>query len=391
MQSIFDVCIIGGGAAGLFCAFHTAQKGASVLVIEHTESVGKKIRISGGGRCNFTNETVRPENYISENPHFHKSALARYSSNDFIALVKKHHIPFHEKTLGQLFCDRSSKDIISMLLKECSESGVEIKTGITVSSVEKNETFIIRTHTGDINAKEIVIACGGTAIPAMGATDFGLRIGRQFGLKIVPPYPALVPLVWSQQDTHWSELAGLSVFAETSISKVHFKENILFTHKGLSGPAILQISSYWHGKNSFTLNLCPTVSLHEILRNQRHRDQLLANVLSQIIPQRLAKVFCEYHNFHQPLKQYTKSEIDKIIDNLTTWEIIPKGTEGFAKAEVMGGGIATEELSSKSMESKKVRGLYFIGEVVDVTGWLGGYNFQWAWSSAYAASDALGK
>lgn len=389
MQSIIDVCIIGGGAAGLFCAFNTAKEGATVIIVEHEENVGKKIRISGGGRCNFTNETVRPENYISENPHFHKSALARYSSNDFISLVKKHHIPFHEKTLGQLFCDRSSKDIITMLLKECAESGVEIRTGITVSSIEKSETFLIRTETGDIICKEVVIACGGTAIPAMGATDFGLRIARQFGLEIIPPYPALVPLVWLHEDAHWSELAGLSIFAETSTTNVHFRENILFTHKGLSGPAILQISSYCQGKKPFTMNLCPTISLHELLQNPHYRDQSLATVLSHVLPQRFAKVFCTYHQLHKPLKQFTKSEMEKIIPYLTEWEIIPGGTEGFAKAEVMGGGVSTEELSSKTMESKKVPGLYFIGEVVDVTGWLGGYNFQWAWSSAYAASLAL--
>ncbi len=389
MDKSYDVCIIGGGAAGLFCAFNTAKRGASVVVLEHGESVGKKIRISGGGRCNFTNESVRPENYISENPHFHKSAIARYSSNDFISLVKKHHIPFHEKTLGQLFCDRSSKDIIAMLLKECADSGVEIRTGVIISSIEKDDIFFTQTVSGDIMSKKVVIACGGTAIPAMGATDFGLRIARQFGLKIINPYPALVPLLWDHNDKHWADLAGLSVYVETSTETAHFKENLLFTHKGLSGPAILQISSYCQGKNPFTTNLFPTMSLHELLQNPQYRDQSLATVLSHVLPQRLAKFICSYHQLHKSLKQYTKSEMDKIIPYLTEWEIMPGGTEGFAKAEVMGGGVSTDELSSKTMESKKIKGLYFIGEVVDVTGWLGGYNFQWAWSSAYAASDAL--
>jgi predicted Rossmann fold flavoprotein len=389
MEQSVDVCIIGGGAAGLFCAFHAARKGLSVIVLEHTDSVGKKIRISGGGRCNFTNYTVKPEHYISENPHFHKSALARYTSHDFISLVQSHHIPYHEKTLGQLFCDNSSKDIIAMLLHECSAVGVEIQTGVSISSIEKNEYFHIHTHTRDVISRTVVIACGGTAIPAMGASDFGLRIARQFELKIIAPYPALVPLLWRSEDKHWSELAGLSVYVETSASSAHFKENMLFTHKGLSGPAILQISSYCKGKHPFFVNLSPNHDLAESLFNPQHRDQSLSTVLSFILPQRLAKNICALNNYQKPLKQYSKNEIEHIISQLMHWEITPNGTEGFAKAEVMGGGVSTDELSSKTMESKKVKGLYFIGEVVDVTGWLGGYNFQWAWSSAYAASEAL--
>lgn len=385
----YDVCIIGGGAAGLFCGFNTASTGKSVLILEHSEKIGKKILISGGGRCNFTNLVIKPERYISKNPHFHKSAFARYGSEDFIELIKKHKIAYHEKTLGQLFCDKSAREIVTMLLDECKQQNVEIRVGITVRSIRKSDLFIIETDGSVIHARNVVIACGGTAIPLMGATDFGLRIARQFGLSIETPYPALVPLLFSQSDKHWTELAGVSLHTSVSMEDISFQENILFTHKGLSGPAILQISSYCKGKKPFFINLLSESGIDDIFNNQTIRDQLFSTVLTTIFPQRFAKKFCEYYNINKPLKQFSLKEKESVKKILTDWEITPNGTEGYAKAEVMAGGVSTDELSSKTMESKRVPGLYFIGEVVDVTGWLGGYNFQWAWSSAYAAAHHL--
>lgn len=385
----YDVCIIGGGAAGLFCGFNTASKGKSVIILERSEKVGKKILISGGGRCNFTNLTIRPEHYLSKNPHFHKSAFARYGSEDFIELIKKHRIEYHEKTLGQLFCDNSSREIVTMLLNECKQHKVEIKVGVDIQSIRKSDKFIIETDECTIHSTCVVIACGGTSIPLMGATDFGLKIARQFGLFIENPYPALVPLLFSQTDKHWTELAGVSLHTTVSMEKISFRENILFTHKGLSGPAILQISSYCKGKEPFSINLLPASDIEDIFNNNAIRDQLFTTVLSHIFPQRFVKKFCDYYNINKPIKQFSVSEKELAKQVLTHWEITPNGTEGFAKAEVMAGGVSTDELSSKTMESKKISGLYFIGEVVDVTGWLGGYNFQWAWSSAYAAAQNL--
>ncbi len=385
----YDVCIIGGGAAGLFCAFNAAQYGKSVIVLERADKVGKKILISGGGRCNFTNLDIKPERFISQNPHFHKSALARYGSEDFIDLIKKHRIAYHEKTLGQLFCDNSSREIVKLLLDECEEYNVDIKTRVNITSIQKTDKFVIETEEMCIHSSALVIACGGTAIPAMGASDFGLRIAKQFGLRIETCYPALVPLLFDAENKHWTELAGLSTEVVVSMDKIQFRENILFTHKGLSGPAILQISSYCKGKLPININFVPDHNINDLLNNTTIRDQFFTTAISTNIPQRLAKKIGEYYDLQKPIKQFSVNEKKLAVQVLENWEIVPSGTEGYAKAEVMAGGVSTDELSSKSMESKKVAGLYFIGEVVDVTGWLGGYNFQWAWSSAYAAAQNL--
>lgn len=389
MNKQYDVCIIGAGAAGLFCAFNAAKAGKSVVVLEHTNTIGKKILISGGGRCNFTNLNVTPEKYVSSNPHFHKSALARYTSNDFIGLVRKYNIHYHEKTLGQLFCDGSSKQIVSMLIDECKHFNVEILLSTKVVSISKSDSFIITTESLEISANAVVVACGGVSIPKMGATDFGLRIAKQFGLSIVTPYPALVPLLFSHEDKPWTELAGVSTEAIVSMDNVSFRENILFTHRGLSGPAILQISTYSKGTRDFTIDLAPDDRIESYLENRELRELSLSNALNRILPQRLSRKVCDILSLNKPVKQITSKERRLINDLLKNWQILPEGTEGFAKAEVMGGGVNTNDLSSKTMEAKNVSGLYFIGEVVDVTGWLGGYNFQWAWSSAFAASQAI--
>jgi predicted Rossmann fold flavoprotein len=390
----WDVIVIGGGAAGLFCAIEASKRGRKVLVLEHSERVGKKISISGGGRCNFTNIHTSPENFLSGNPHFCKSALARYTPADFILLVEKHGIAYHEKKLGQLFCDGSSQQIIDMLLRECRAAGVEVLCGCQVSKVFKpndSRSFNVATDQGAFVCSSLVIATGGLSIAPLGATDFGYRIAKQFGLGIEQPRPALVPLtLTSQKQIQLTKLSGVSIDAIVSCrldSRVsrEFRENILITHRGLSGPAILQISSYWQSGALVSINLLPDRDVFDILKENQNSEIELANLLSRQLPRRFAQAWCELYAPSKPLKQYDSNKLREIAQQIHDMKLTPSGTEGFKKAEVTAGGVSTTELSSQTMEAKRVPGLYFIGEVVDVTGELGGYNFQWAWASGYAA------
>ncbi|HKS27184.1 MAG TPA: NAD(P)/FAD-dependent oxidoreductase [Pyrinomonadaceae bacterium] len=384
----WDCVIIGAGAAGLFCAIEAGRRGRRVLVLEHSERVGKKIAISGGGRCNFTNIYTTAENYLSANPHFSKSALARYTPQDFIGLVEKHRIRYHEKKLGQLFCDGSSQQIIEMLLAECGRAGVEILCDCRVLSVEKEALFRVETSRGSFVSESLVIATGGLSIPKLGATDFGYRIARQFGLKIEEMRPALVPLTLAPALLkQLSKLTGVSLGAIVGCCGREFRENILITHRGLSGPAILQISSYWRAGEAVSINLLPDEDALHLLMSNHDSATELANLLSQRLPRRFAHAWCELYAESRPLRSYTVEELEGIAGRIHEMQVTPSGTEGFRKAEVTAGGVSTDELSSKTMESRRVPGLFFIGEVVDVTGWLGGYNFQWAWASAYAAGQ----
>ncbi len=388
----WNVIIIGGGAAGLFCAITAAQRGRRVLVLEHAERVGKKIAISGGGRCNFTNLYSNPEAFLSANPHFCKSALARYTPSDFIALVERHGIAYHEKKLGQLFCDGSSQQIIDMLLHECEAAGAEVRCGVEVVKIDKlpDELFDVETTNGSHRCSSLVIATGGISIPPLGATDFGYRIAEQFGLQLEEPRPALVPLTLPAGiQKRLTPLSGVSVDVLVSCNGNDFRENMLITHRGLSGPAILQISSYWQPGQSLTINLLPEHDSLELLREERGSEIELANFLARYLPKRFARAWCDLFALSKPLKQYDLLELKRIAEQLQRLTITPAGTEGFKKAEVTAGGVSTSELSSQTMESKRVGGLYFIGEVVDVTGHLGGHNFQWAWASAFAAGNAV--
>jgi len=387
---IFDVIIIGAGAAGLMCAATAAQRGRNVLVIEHNKKVGKKILISGGGRCNFTNLLVHPENFISGNPHFCKSALSRFNEQDFISLVEKHNIPYHEKTLGQLFCDGKSNEIVELLLKECEEAGAEIKTSCEIIQIGKDNSFKVETSNGNFTAESLVIATGGPTISKIGATGFGYKIAEQFGITVVKPQPSLVPFTWNKDDLKkYSTLSGVSVDSIVQCGGNSFRGNILFTHKGLSGPAILQISNYWNEGGELGINLLPGTDLSEKIKEWKRESQkaLLMTLLGAILPKRVAQRFLELSGYDKPVNQYNERDIERVSTIFQEWKVIPPGTEGFEKAEVTKGGIDTNELSSKTFEAKKVEGLYFIGEVIDVTGWLGGYNFQWAWSSGYCAGQ----
>jgi predicted Rossmann fold flavoprotein len=378
-----DVIIIGAGAAGLICAIEAGKRGRMVLVLENAEKIGKKILISGGGRCNFTNIFTGPENFISQNPHFCKSALARYTPQDFISLAEKHNIKYHEKKLGQLFCDSSSKEIVNMLEQECENAGVEILINCNVSDITKNNNFIIKTNQGEFETESLVISSGGISIPKMGATDFGYRIAKQFDIKLTRVVPGLVPLTLKEKE--FTGLSGVSINSIISCNGISFRENILFTHKGLSGPAILQISSYWNSGDSISINLLPDNDIKQLIAENASSKMELVNFLSQFLPKRFSEKWCEIYFSSKPLNRLTEKEIEYISVKIHNWQLKPIGTEGFGKAEVTKGGVDTDELSSKTMESKKIKGLYFIGEVVDVTGWLGGYNFQWAWASGYAA------
>lgn len=384
----FDVVIIGGGAAGLFCALQAGKRGRRTLLIEHSDRVGKKILISGGGRCNFTNTLTSPESFISENPHFCKSALARYTPADFISLVEKHGIAYHEKKLGQLFCDGSARQIVDLLLDECKTSSVEIRCSCTVQQVKKEDTFLLDTTLGAISCNALVIASGGLSIAPLGASDFGYRLARQFGIRVVEPRPGLVPFTLNAgtQDS-LSILSGISIDGEVACREATFRENVLITHRGLSGPAVLQVSSYWKPGEAITIDLLPGVDVGEIFAAHRQSQVELATLLSNYLPKRFARAWCRLYASSKPINQYPTAELSRIAEALHQLTITPSGTEGFRKAEVTVGGVSTSELSSKSMEAKKVKELYFIGEVVDVTGHLGGYNFQWAWASAYAASQ----
>jgi predicted Rossmann fold flavoprotein len=384
----FDALILGGGPAGLMCAIEAGKRGRRVAVIERAERLGKKILISGGGRCNFTNLNCQPENFLSSNPHFANSALARYTPAYFIALVEKHRIPYHEKTLGQLFCDRSARDIAQMLEEECREAKVSFYLNTQIQEVSRTSEFVVRSADAEFRAPELVVATGGLSIPKIGATSFGYDLARQFGLKIREPWPGLVPLTFSSEDRNrYSDLAGVSTAVVASGNGTHFREKMLFTHRGLSGPAILQISSYWNNSRSIQIDLAPEIELAEIFRDPKVPRNLnsLRSELRKALPNRLADRWLELH----PPASWTNAGISEFERRVHAWAIAPSGTEGFEKAEVTAGGVDTDELSAKSMECRKVPGLFFIGEVVDVTGQLGGFNFQWAWASGAAAGRAL--
>lgn len=386
-----DVIIIGAGAAGLMCALTAGKRNRSVLVLDHAEKMGKKIRISGGGRCNFTNLKVSHENYVSRNPHFCKSALARFTPQDFIAMLEKHGIRYYEKEAGQLFCKGSSMEIIEMLRKECDAADVELRLHCRIEGAEKREHFYVTTDRGTLESESLVIATGGLSYPKIGATDIGHRLARHFGLTITPLQPALVPFTFHQKDLlAFKELSGITLDAEISCGKKSFRGNILFTHRGLSGPAVLQISLYWNPGDTIAVNLLPHVDVCEVFTAKRQGRVELHNVLSEYLPRRFVGKWCELflqQESIKPMNQYTDKALNGIARNLHHWEITPGGTEGYATAEVTRGGIDTGELSSKTMEAKNVPGLYFAGEVIDVTGQLGGYNLHWAWASGYAAGQ----
>jgi predicted Rossmann fold flavoprotein len=385
-----DVIVIGGGAAGLMCAMEAGKRGRSVTVLEHADRLGKKILISGGGRCNFTNVNAGPENYLSANPHFCKSALARYGAAEFIALVEKHRIAYHEKKLGQLFCDFSSRQIVEMLQRECDAAQVEIKLDCGVQDIRKNACFEVATGLGTFECDSLVMATGGLSFPKIGATDFGYRVARQFGLKMTATRPGLVPLSFGAEDqAAFGELSGISLDVVASANGASFRENILVTHRGLSGPAILQVSNYRDEDGPVTLDLLPEICAEEFLMSQRASGKELKTALAQFLPQRFAQQWCERFAASRPMNRHSNAEIGEIAERLHHWTIQPSGTEGYAKAEVTLGGVDTSELSSKTMECRRVAGLYFIGELVDVTGWLGGYNFQWAWASGHAAGQVV--
>ena len=381
-----DVIILGAGGAGLMAATTVGRGGARVLLLDHAEKVGKKILISGGGRCNFTNLHCSPENFLSDNPHFVKSALKRYSQWDFIQLVDQYGIAWHEKTLGQLFCDGSSKQIVQMLLEECRKGNVDIRLNAEAADItRRGEEFRV----AGARAQNLMVATGGPSIPKMGATGRAYEIARQFGLNVVEPRPALVPFTLSEEDKLFKTISGISVPSVAKVNGVSFEEATLFTHRGLSGPAILQVSSYWRKGEAVHLNLLPdAVERLKTARSNMPRAHLKA-ALSGIFPDRLAEALAVRIGITKELGNVSNAEIDRIAAFLTDLIFVPNGTEGYAKAEVTAGGIDTDELSSKTMETKKVPGLYFIGEAVDVTGWLGGFNFQWAWSSGVAAGRAV--
>jgi predicted Rossmann fold flavoprotein len=378
----YDVIVAGGGAAGLMCALRAGQRGRRALVLEHADKVGKKILISGGGRCNFTNLGSQPEAFLSANPHFCKSALARYTQHDFIALVGKHRIAWHEKTLGQLFCDGSARQIVAMLLAECAAAGVEVKVAHRITGVDKADHFTVTTDHGTFTSQSLVLATGGLSIPKMGATGFAHDTARRFGLKLTETQPALVPLTLKVP-----ELSGVSLEVVTRLGRASFREAMLFTHRGLSGPAILQISSYWRDGREIAIDLLPDIEAGSFLKERkRTRPKAeLRTVLSEVLPQRLAQHLAS----EGTMANLRDRDLDALAERLKAWRIVPSGTEGYAKAEVTVGGVDTDELSSRTMAAKKVRGLFVIGEAVDVTGWLGGYNFQWAWSSGWAAGEAV--
>ena len=385
-----DVIVIGGGAAGVFCAIQAGKRERSALVLEHREKIGKKILISGGGRCNFTNLHASPANFICSNPHFHKSALARFTPHDFLELVERHGIRYHEKKAGQMFCDRSAQAIISMLESESADASVEFRINCPVHSIEKRDVFIVETGQGRFECNSLVIATGGLSFPQTGATDFGYRVAHQFGLRVTPTRPALVPLTFKAQERSvFSSLSGISVDALVSLGEQRFRDNILLTHRGLSGPAILQISLYWNSPEKIVIDLLPDLDTEDLLRTARENEKELKTALSRHLPQRFAKAWIEAYADSKSLRQYSDKDLREIVARPHHWEIIPDGTAGYGKAEVTAGGVDTDELHSKTMEARRVPGLYFVGEVVDVTGQLGGFNLQWAWASGYAAGQAV--
>ncbi len=389
-QSKYDVIIIGAGAAGLMAAICAGKRSKKTLLIEHSNKIGEKIRISGGGRCNFTNLHASYNNYICQNPHFVKSALAGYTQYDFIKLVESYKINYHEKTLGQLFCDGSSKQIINMLLDQCQQHGVEIKLNCHVSAISKGDYFEINSNEASFISDSLIIASGGLSIPQIGASDFGYRIAKKFGLKIVPTRPALVPLIVSESERQlFTQLSGISNFSLVNHKKAKFLENILFTHKGLSGPAILQISSYLEKFNGeeIIINLLPNIDLKKQFIIDKNNKQTPANYLKPYLTNRLIDTFFSNSDFNKSITDLKKETLLEIADRMHNFKVLISGNEGYQKAEVTAGGVDTNFLSSKTMACKNLPNLFFVGEVVDVTGWLGGYNFQWAWSSGFAAGN----
>ncbi|MFT9017969.1 NAD(P)/FAD-dependent oxidoreductase [Acetobacter malorum] len=390
-----DVLIIGAGAAGLMAAFTAARRGRRVVVLDHAPEVGRKILISGGGRCNFTNAEMRAERFISQNKHFARSALSRYTPAQFLELLAKHKIPWHEKKLGQLFCDNSARDIVQMLLAECAAANVTILTDVRITDVTKPQDFRVQTSAGTFTSKALVLATGGLSIPKLGATSFSYNIARYFGLSVVSPEPALVPLVFGQPDESWVQsLAGVSLPVRASCGKIGFDESLLFTHRGLSGPALLQISSYWEPGQAVRINLLPGEDLNALLAGlKKAKGQMKGPAaLGRWLPHRLAQELARQSAPEErPVVEWPDRTLRALADRIHRLDLHPTGTEGFAKAEVTRGGVDTRKLSSKTMEAQTVPNLYVIGEAVDVTGWLGGYNFHWAWASGHAAGEALGE
>ncbi len=388
----FDVVVIGAGGAGMMCAIHAGRRGRKVALVDHATVIGRKILISGGGRCNFTNIHAGPDNYVSANPHFAKSALSRYSPGDFIEMVENHGIAYHEKKLGQLFCDGSASQIVDMLVGESEQAGVTFFKGRIVKQVIKEDGFLIHTNNETLSCQSLVIATGGLSIPQIGATGFGYDIAKQFNVNVLETVPALDGFNFSSGDlSKFKELTGVSVDSIVSVNKAAFRENILFTHTGLSGPASLQASLYWKKGNSISINVAPDMDLVSYF-NDRFADgsnKEVKNILAEIIPRRLAEIFCTMENIKGNISELSEAKLRSLTARLQSWQIAPQGTVGYKKAEVTRGGVDTNALSSQTMEVKKVPGLYFIGEVVDVTGQLGGYNFQWAWASGYAAGSAV--
>ncbi|MEK1939662.1 MAG: NAD(P)/FAD-dependent oxidoreductase [Pseudomonas sp.] len=386
-----DVVIIGAGAAGLMCALSAAARGRQVLLLDHANKAGKKILMSGGGRCNFTNMYTEPSNFLSHNPHFCKSALARYTQWDFIALVGKHGVPYHEKKLGQLFCDNKASDILEMLLSECEQAGVKLHLNTAVTQIDKSDSgYRLQTGIGAVSCTSLVIATGGLSIPTLGATGFGYQVAKQFGHTLLPTRAGLVPFtITDQLKELCTELSGTSVDCLVSCNDESFRENILFTHRGLSGPAILQISSYWLPGQAVSINLLPDHDLSTWLAEQQAErpNSELKTLLGELFTKKMASLLAEQWFDSKPMKQYTHAELATIAEQLSNWQVVPAGTEGYRTAEVTLGGVDTKEVSSKTMESLKSPGLYFVGEVLDVTGHLGGFNFQWAWASGYAAAQ----
>ena len=387
----YDVIVIGGGAAGLMCSIEAGKRKRSVCLIEHTSKIAEKIRISGGGRCNFTNLYSSDRNFISKNIHFSKSAFGKYDQNDFVGLVSKHNIEYYEKKLGQLFCKKSAREIIEMLISECKDQDVKIKLETSVITISKEkDTYFLKTNKGNFLSKSLVVATGGLSIPKIGATDLGYRIAKQFNLNVTNLFPALVPLTFKNDTLEFCKnLAGISINASVAIDKISFEEGLVFTHRGVSGPSILQISSYWKEGKPISINLLPSVNFYEILTKKRLNSAKtnISNILSEYLPKNLAIAICDKLNINKKISETSNNDFRKLTNFVHNWSIVPDGTEGYKTAEVTIGGVSTNEISSTTMECKKHSGLYFIGEVLDVTGHLGGHNFQWAWSSGFVAGQ----
>jgi len=391
MNNKYDVIIIGAGAAGMMSAIEAGKRGRKVLLVDHYKKIGEKIRISGGGRCNFTNINTNPKKFLSQNPKFVRSALSQYTQNDFINLINKYEIKFHEKKLGQLFCDHSAQQIVEMLLKECELANVTILKEFIIKNIDKeNDQYLVSTETDNYSSESLIVATGGLSVPKIGATSFGYEVAKKFDHNIIETLPALVPLTFSEKILEMcKELTGLSVEAIVSFNKVLFQEGMLFTHRGLSGPSILQISSYWKQGDNIKVNLSPKLNVYQLLEEKRKLNPKfdILNIISEILPKRLAQIICSENKVSGNISELSNKILKQLSDNINSWLINPTGSEGYRTAEVTLGGVDTKELSSKTMMSNKHKNLFFIGEVVDVTGHLGGYNFQWAWSSGYVAGQ----